>query len=400
MVHVATVLLECGCPSYRVEGAVRAIGALEGYQADGFALPTAIFLNVLPPKREDGSDATPVHRMTRVREWQLDLAKLTEVDAIFNRVAQGKLGLEEAHVALERVRHDPNPYPRAQRWLAVGGAGAAASIFFRGGLVDEAVSTVIGLLLYGMGRLVSRNGAARYLQDFLYAFVATLLAHAASRVFPGASREAIVLAAIVSRVPGMTLTTGLAEIAQKNLVSGGARLMEALVTLLSLALGIAVVVAFGKGAVAVDFSSAERVPLGLPYQLAALVVASLSFAVIFAVPPRHLWSALVSGAVGYTASAVALKTMPLHVAAFVASACVCIFANAMARKTDRPAQLYQVPGMMLLVPGTFGFLSFADLVGGHFVDGAARGFEVLLVAGGLVIGVIGANAVVHPRKIL
>ncbi len=55
--------------------------------------------------------------------------------------------------------------------------------------------------------------------------------------------------------------------------------------------------------------------------------------------------------------------------------------------------------MMLLVPGTFGFLAVSALARGE-IEGAARAVEVLLVAGGLVIGVIGANAVVPPRKIL
>ena len=81
------------------------------------------------------------------------------------------------------------------------------------------------------------------------------------------------------------------------------------------------------------------------------------------------------------------------------SGCVCAFANGMARITDKPAQLYQIPGMMVLVPGTFGFLSMSELARGENT-GATKAVEVLLVAGGLVIGVIGANAVVPPRKIL
>jgi len=393
--RVGTVLLECGCPAYRVEGAVRRIGALEGYRADGFALPTGLFLNVRGSEPND----TPVHRMARVSEWSLDLAKLTLVDEIFNRVARGELDLAEAGDALVRASASKSPYSPATTWLAVGAAGGAAAVFFRGSLIDVAFGAGISLLLRGTMRVVSKNGAARFLQDFLYAFLASLLAFAAYRLAPSVSREAIVLAAIVSRVPGMTLTTGLAEIAQKNLVSGGARLMEALVTLLSLVLGVAIAAAIGRGAVTVDFSTAPRVGLGLPYQVAALCVASFAFAVLFAVPKKWLWTALVSGVVGYSASAFALRSMPVYVAAFLASGCVCAFANGMARITDKPAQLYQIPGMMVLVPGTFGFLSMSELARGENT-GAIKAVEVLLVAGGLVIGVIGANAVVPPRKIL
>ena len=374
---------------------MRRIAALEGYRAEGFALPTGLFLNVRGPEPTD----TPVHRMARVREWSLDLSKLVEVDAIFNRVARGELDLARAGAELARVSAAKSPYAKATGWLAVGAAGAASAVFFRGKLIDVAFAAAIALVLHGTKIFLSKKGPARFLQDFLFAFLASLFAYGASRMTPSVSREAIVLAAIVSRVPGMTLTTGLAEIAQKNLVSGGARLMEALVTLLSLTLGVAIAVSVGKGAVAIDFVGAPREGLGLGFQIAAVVVASFSFGVIFAVPQKWLWAALVSGAVGYSVSAFALRSLPVYAAAFLASASVCAFANGMARITDKPAQLYQIPGMMLLVPGTFGFLSMHELAQGHTI-GATRAALVLLVAGGLVIGVIGANAVVPPRKIL
>lgn len=393
--RVGTVLLECGCPAYRVEGAMRKIAALEGYRAESFALPTGLFLNVRAPD----PSALPVHRMARVREWSLDLTKLAGVDDVFNRVARGELDLEKATAALAVVSRAKNPYPRAARWLAIGAAGAASAVFFRGGVLEAAFATTIALLLYGTIHVVTRSSAARFLQDFVYAFLAAVLAYAASRIAPDVSRETIVLAAIVPRVPGMTLTTGLAELAQKNLVSGGARLMDALVTLLSLVLGVAIAVALGRGAVTVDFATAPRIGLGLPYQLVALVVASLSYAVVFAVPSRSLPSAIASGAVGYGVSNLALRALPPFAAAFFASLAVCALANGIARWRDKPAQIFQIPGMMLLVPGTFGFLSMSELAHGG-ATGLTKAVEVMLVAGGLVIGVIGANAIVHPRKVL
>lgn len=395
LVAVGTALLECGCPAYRVESAVRTIAALEGYRAEAFALPTGLFVNV----RGAGPHTMPVHRMARITEWGLDLDRLVRVDDVFNAVARGDRDLAAAEQDLVAHRASPRPWPRAARWLAIGAVGGAAAVFFRGSLVDAGVSAVLALALHGAIFAVKKNPAARFLQDFVHAFLAAVLAYVASRLVSGASRDAIVLATIVSRVPGMTLTTGLAELAQKNLVSGGARLMEALVTLLSLVLGVAFAVALGRGAFAVTFEVQAHAGLGVGYQLGALLVASFGFGVLFSVPRAWLWTAFVSGAVGYGVSATALRAVPVHAAAFLASFGVCAFANGMAKMTDKPAQLFQIPGMMLLVPGTFGFLAVSALARGE-IEGAARAVEVLLVAGGLVIGVIGANAVVPPRKIL
>jgi uncharacterized membrane protein YjjP (DUF1212 family) len=58
--------------------------------------------------------------------------------------------------------------------------------------------------------------------------------------------------------------------------------------------------------------------------------------------------------------------------------------------------------MMLLVPGSFGFLSLDDFLRGDVVAGAAKGFQMLLVGvgGALVMGVLVSNLVLPARKLL
>ena len=68
--------------------------------------------------------------------------------------------------------------------------------------------------------------------------------------------------------------------------------------------------------------------------------------------------------------------------------------------TQRPSQLFLLPGLVLLVPGSFGFLSLERFLRGDFVEGAAKGFEMFLIAGALVTGLLVANVVLPARKIL
>ena len=117
-------------------------------------------------------------------------------------------------------------------------------------------------------------------------------------------------------------------------------------------------------------------------------------------PRRYLGAALASGAIGYIATALGTRHLPGHVSAFAAALAVCLFANGLARATDRPAQLFQLPGMMLLVPGSFGFLSLEDFLRGDFLNGAMKGFSMLLIAGALVTGILLANVLLPPRKLL
>jgi uncharacterized membrane protein YjjB (DUF3815 family) len=256
---------------------------------------------------------------------------------------------------------------------------------------------------------LGKNPAQRLLNDFFGGMFAAACAWLASRLWMQASPPIIVVAGAISLFPGMTFTTGLAEVAQKSLVSGGARLMEAVVTLLLILFGVALLAGFEQMAgvrlpVVREDSGLEPPGLSLPYQAVALVVSSLAFSVIFQVPRRFLWAALVSGATGYAVTAIATRHLPAHVAAFCAALAVCVLANGLARATNRPAQLFQLPGLMLLVPGSFGFLALGALLQEDVelgvLVGVSKGFTMALIGAALVIGVLVANVVMPARKLL
>jgi uncharacterized membrane protein YjjB (DUF3815 family) len=60
----------------------------------------------------------------------------------------------------------------------------------------------------------------------------------------------------------------------------------------------------------------------------------------------------------------------------------------------------KLPGMMLLVPGSFGFISLSEMMRGDLEEGGRRAIAMLLVGGALVSGVLFANALLRPRKLL
>ena len=402
LLDLGATLSSYGCPSYRVEDVLRAIADIEGFRAEPFALPTGLFLRVVP--KDAAAHAPEVHRMTRVSDQGADLERLVLVDEIFNDVIDRRATIEQARARIRAAAKKPPHWPAPLVWLATAAASAAAAVFFRGALVDVAVAALVGAVIGGARVLLLRSVARQRLYEFLGGLLAAVCAWLAARAWPSASPEVIVLAGAISLFPGMTFTTGLAEVAQKSLVSGGARLMEAAVTLLLILFGVALVAGLqevtGVSLPAGASLGAARVGLGLGWHAAALVVASLSFAVLFQTPRRFVWAALASGATGYAATALALRHLPNHVAAFGAALAVCVLANLLARATRRPAQLFQLPGMMLLVPGSFGFLSLDEFLRGAVVEGAAHGFAMVLVSAALVIGVLVANVVAPARKLL
>ncbi|MBS2017872.1 MAG: threonine/serine exporter family protein [Deltaproteobacteria bacterium] len=398
LLDIGATLASYGCPSYRLEDVMRLVADVEGFHAEPFALPTGLFLRVVP---KDAEGPFPeVHRMARLSERGVDLDRLTLVDEIFNDVVARRSTIEQARARIRKISKKPPTWSPALVWAASTALSGAAAVFFRGTLVDVLVAAIVGGVIAGSRALLA-HPAQRLLSDFLGGMFAAMCAWLATRVWPTSSPEVVVLAGAIAMFPGMTFTTGLAEVAQKNLVSGGARLMDAAVTLLLILFGVALVAGLQK-MMHVDLPTPDpkREGLGLPYQAAALLVSSGAFGIVFQIPRRYLWAALVSGSVGYVVTALAVRSLPEHVAAFCAALAVCTVANLLARITDRPAQLFQLPGMVLLVPGSFGFVSLGKFLANEAEAGTQMAFTMALVGAALVIGVLVANVVMPARKLL
>jgi uncharacterized membrane protein YjjB (DUF3815 family) len=59
-----------------------------------------------------------------------------------------------------------------------------------------------------------------------------------------------------------------------------------------------------------------------------------------------------------------------------------------------------IPGMMLLVPGSIGYRSLESLMERDVVAGIGTAFSMALVAVAIVAGLLLANSLVPPRRIL
>ena len=77
-----------------------------------------------------------------------------------------------------------------------------------------------------------------------------------------------------------------------------------------------------------------------------------------------------------------------------------LYANTLTRLTGRPNQIFLLPGLFLLVPGTVGFLGFERFLNGDANQGVLFAFATIMNGGALITGLIVANAALSPRKLL
>lgn len=392
LARLGAMLLEYGCATNRLEECLQVTAACHGHTAQVFATPTGLWLSV-----------GDVVRLVRVQRWTVDLDRLAALDRVFNQLSDGELDVAETTAALDAIASAPRRYPAWTAVVAGGLASGSAALFFGGGVVEASVGFGLGLVFVVLSQAMAVRQRLRLLTDFSMGLLVGFATWAALAWNPGLDRRAMVLAAIIVAVPGMTLTAGLTELAEKNLVSGTARLMDAVMVMVSLVFGVAAAAIAEKWVAASVLVAdvAQKAPPSLAVLSVATVVAGAAFVVLFVVPPRDAPWAIASGVVAWgTAVAGERLAVPAVSAAFVGALATGVYANVAARITDRPAQIYLLPGIVLLVPGAFGYVSFELLLWGDVTEGTARAFTTLLIAGALALGLLIANAAVPARKVL
>jgi uncharacterized membrane protein YjjB (DUF3815 family) len=67
---------------------------------------------------------------------------------------------------------------------------------------------------------------------------------------------------------------------------------------------------------------------------------------------------------------------------------------------QRPAQVVLVPAVLLLVPGSLGFRGMNAMLARDTVSGVDTMFAMFISATALVGGLLLANAIVSPRRVL
>jgi uncharacterized membrane protein YjjP (DUF1212 family) len=399
LVRLGRMLLEYGCPTHRLEIVLRYTAERHGCEAEVFGVPTGLWMSLQRPGQE------PIIRLVRVQRWAIRLDRLAELDQAFNAVADGHLTLEDARLWLDALEEAPPRYGAGSTLLAGAMASASAAVVFGGGLLMALLGFSLGLLSGAASWYLGRNLRTRLLIDFVAGCFVGAVAWVAAIIAPELPRKPLVLAGIILYVPGLTLTSGLAEVAFKNLVAGAGRLLDATMTFLSLLFGVAALATLEQ-AVHPDHAVALITATGgTPTPLWALALATmvtgLAFGVLFSVARRDLPLALLSAVLAWGASLLTSRYgLSGPTAAFVGALVCGMHANLFARITDRPAQVVLVPGIVMLVPGTFGFVSFEQMVWGNIMQGTVGMVQTMLVSGALVIGLLLANAALPARKIM
>lgn len=384
-------LAKYGAPGHRLEDAMALAARRYDLEGEFFTTPTSIMASF-----RIGEDTQT--SILRVHTSEVDLTKLIALDGLVD-------GLEpdvDAKTALARVvaiDRAPVPYRRLLTIGSFGLVSGSAARFFGGGVAEIGVAAVIGLVIGLIAVTAGRSPSGARTFDLVSAFLATMIAATfAHHVLPIAPYVAT-LAGLIVLIPGLTLTTAMAEIATRHLVSGSARFTAAAVVFLQLIFGVALgsrveLLVWGEKAIAT--------PTPLPTWTFGLflLIACAGLVVLFRAPLKTGPVILFSASIGLFGARVGGEALGTEIGIFVGSYLVCVSGNVYTRIARKPASVLIVPGLLLLVPGSIGFKSLSQLLERDPLAGVTSAFTTLLAAVSIVAGLLIANLTVPARRVL
>jgi uncharacterized membrane protein YjjP (DUF1212 family) len=374
---------EAGFPTAQLEAALGRVAARLGVPAQFFSTPTSLFCAF-------GEGAEQRTHLERVEPAGIDLARLDRLDELIERLVSGELAPEAGLAALAAIRHQPAPYPAALTHVSWAVASASAAVFLGGGAREIGVAALIGLGTGLLARLLERREQAGRLFEPAAAALAAFVATAAAVLLPPLSVYIATLAGIIYLIPGFTLTVALTELATRHLSAGTARFAGALVVFLTMTFGTAL----GGRLAETLIGSAPAVGPGLLpvwVEPLALVASPLALTVLFRAPASQAFSIVVVGFVGFQGGRIGSELLSPELGMFLGALAIGLASRVYGRLTGRPETLTLVPAILLLVPGSIGYRSFASLLEREVVLGVETAFKMALVAISLVAGLLVAH---------
>lgn len=394
VIELGRALHAYGTSSHRLEEALERLSKHLGLSGQFFSTPTAIFASF-------GSSGAERTVLVRAEPGSTDLEKLTQTEAVLQGVVGDRLDVAAARRQLEQIAAAPPRYGRVVTTLAFALASGSAARFLGGGLGEITVAAGLGLVIGLVGLATSGRPNAQRLFEVLGAFLATGIATTISIQLGGGSISPTLaaLAGMIVLVPGLTLTMAMSELGARHLVSGSARLASAVVTFLLIAFGVALgqrtaITLFGPVA------ESTAVPLAPWTELPALAVTAIGLTVLFRARPRDYPWVLCGVLFALHGSRLGAWLLGAEFAPFIGAFLLAMGAHLGRRFFGRPSALFQVPGLMVLVPGSIGFHSVSALLSGDVLAGVQAAFTATLVAVSLVTGLLLANVLIATKKLV
>ena len=186
----------------------------------------------------------------------------------------------------------------------------------------------------------------------------------------------------------------------RELTSGTARVMDALMLMFKLYFGAVLGMALGYVCWGeIQYQPTDPLPSWTSWT--AVLLLSASLVIMFKARLRDGVWGILSGVIAYGVSVMAAEVFGLALGTFFGALAVGVYANIYARWFKSPAIVVTLQGMVILVPGSKIYIGINTAISGQQIVPVDQiGSQAFLILMSLVAGFIFSNLLVNPKRSL
>ncbi len=383
-----------GYPAHRLEEVLEKASERLGVHAQFFSTPTSMLAAFGP---EDDQQTF----LLRVTPGDVNLARLAELDDVTIGVLRGACDAATGSSLIDQILERPMEYGQLLRTFAYALASAAASRLLGGGWREILLSALVGWLIGLLAAWFERSSELKRVFEPVAAFTASAITPLLGLLLGPFAISHTMLAGLIVLMPGLTLTVAMIELSTQHLSSGTSRLNSAFITFLAIGFGVAVgssAINLLAGMITGPIAASRPIPLPGWTLIPALLVMPLAFTILLRAHRGDGPWIVLAGVIGVGGSRFGDMLLGPQLGVFLGALLIGIFSSAYARWMDRPAVITQVPGILLLVPGSIGFRGLAAMLDEKVISGIDTTFKMILTAVALVAGTLIASVIAPVRR--
>lgn len=233
-----TIILENGGEVYRAEDTVTRIceSRKNVNDVDAFATPNALFVSF-------NFKGDIITNLRRSKNPTINLNKIEMINDFSRNFVNNSPDLDESKSLLIEIKNQKNQ-SRLNK-IIPGTIASIAFSFILGGGINEALAT--GISSFSMLVLLDKINKLKltfFINIFIGAFLASSFAYIAVLLKISNDLDTIVIASIMTLVPGVSITNAMRDTLSGDFVSGLTRLTEAIVISLAIVMGVGLVLNF------------------------------------------------------------------------------------------------------------------------------------------------------------
>ena len=236
-IYAGEIMMKNGAEIYRVEDTITRICKACGINyIEVFATPSGIFVSL--DKGGDENDTQTY--IKRIKGTGTDLNKISMINELSREFTTTDLSVEAGMKILKKIDNQKS-YPAGLRLLGAALIASCYCMIFGGNMIDFGIAFPAGMICYAFSRFLARYETNFFIQGFCCCMLSAFIAVFASATIPNASYEPIISGVLMIFVPGVAITNSIRDFLSGDMLSGLARMTEAVLTAISLAAGAGVV---------------------------------------------------------------------------------------------------------------------------------------------------------------